>query len=164
MQTLLKDCKKPTGPSTTCPPLDPRMWKCTHNGEVSSNMENGVICVLDCLSGGDMVIYERLTCTNGGWTSETYYQLTDAKIQELEKLCPKNETVDDKCTILQGDIFSTSCKLNGQVVNDNQLLSQNTQCDLVCKNNPQNIIMSLKCLGNNQWMWVCKVNLFLNLI
>ena len=112
-----------------------------------------------------MVIYERLTCTNGGWTSESYRKVTDSKIQELEKLCTKNKTVDDKCPILQGDDFLANCTLNGQSLNDKQLSSHNTECNLVCKSNPQNIIMRrLKCLGNNQWFWVCRVNLILNSI
>ena len=162
IQTLLEDCNKPSGPNTTCPPLDPRVWKCTQNGEASSNIQNGVICVLECVSGVDMVIYERLTCTNGGWTSESYRKVTDSKIQELEKLCTKNKTVDNKCPILQGDDFLANCTLNGQAMNDKQLPSHNTECNLVCKNNPQNIIMRrLKCLGNNQWFWVCTVNLIL---
>ena len=135
------------------------MWKCTLNGVTIRNIENGVICKLDCISGGDTVVHEEITCTNGKWTSQTYPQLTNSQIQALEKMCPKNET---GCKILQGGNFLANCTKNGQAVNDKSLLSNNTQCDIACNNALQNITMSLKCIGNNQWMWgpknmaVCK--------
>ena len=67
-------------------------------------------------------------------------------------MCPKNETGKDVCTILQGGNFLTSCTLDGEAVYDKQLLSNNTECDIACNSALQNIIMSLKCIGGNQWM------------
>ena len=116
------------------------------------NIESGVICTLDCITGGDIVFSEEITCTNGKWTSQRYPQLTNSKIQALEKICPKNQT-GNVCTILQGANFLPSCTLNGEAVYDKQLLPNNTECDIACNSALQNNIMSLKCIGSNQWMW-----------